>query len=108
MRLARQAAFGSSALLIGTMRTSPTTVLAHYFACRRDDKHEFRKGSVFHMPDADVNQEVFGLPEYLSSPRAAWLNVSATRLATRRKSPGLLKGPQREVRHLAPSPDRFA
>jgi len=38
----------------------------------------FPEGSVFHMREADINQEVYGLPEYLSSLQAAWLNESAT------------------------------
>jgi capsid portal protein len=28
-------------------------------------KHEFEAGSVFHLIEPDINQEVYGLPEYL-------------------------------------------
>ena len=41
-------------------------------------EHEFKKGSVFHLMEADINQEVYGLPEYLAALQAAWLNESAT------------------------------
>ena len=41
-------------------------------------EHEFRRGSVFHLVEPDINQEVYGLPEYLSTLQAAWLNESAT------------------------------
>lgn len=38
----------------------------------------FAKGDVFHLMEADVEQEVYGLPEYLPALNAAWLNESAT------------------------------
>jgi len=41
-------------------------------------EHEFRKGSVFHLLEPDINQEIYGLPEYLSALNSAWLNESAT------------------------------
>ena len=41
-------------------------------------EHEFRRGSVFHLMEPDVNQEVYGLPEYLAALQSAWLNESAT------------------------------
>lgn len=40
--------------------------------------HEFKPGSVFHLLEPDINQEVYGLPEYLSALNATWLNESAT------------------------------
>jgi len=40
--------------------------------------HEFEAGSIFHLMRPDINQEVYGLPEYLSSLHAAWLNESST------------------------------
>jgi PBSX family phage portal protein len=42
------------------------------------DEHEFKAGSVFHLMTPDINQEVYGLPEYLSALHSAWLNESAT------------------------------
>ncbi|WP_269633136.1 phage portal protein [Pelomonas sp. BJYL3] len=50
----------------------------YYFVRGWKDEHEFAVGSIFHMREADINQEVYGLPEYLSSLQAAWLNESAT------------------------------
>nr|WP_257811875.1 phage portal protein [Burkholderia glumae] len=41
-------------------------------------KYEFPTGSVFHLIEADINQEVYGLPEYLGALHAAWLNESST------------------------------
>lgn len=40
--------------------------------------HEFEDGSVFHLMEPDINQELYGLPEYLGSLHSAWLNESAT------------------------------
>jgi PBSX family phage portal protein len=42
------------------------------------DAFEFPAGSVFHQQDADIDQEVYGLPEYLSALSSALLNESAT------------------------------
>jgi len=33
---------------------------------------------VFHLIEPDINQELYGLPEYLSALNSAWLNESAT------------------------------
>lgn len=41
-------------------------------------EHEFAAGSVFHLFEPDINQEVYGLPEYLAALSSAWLNESAT------------------------------
>ncbi|MBN3005566.1 phage portal protein [Chromobacterium alkanivorans] len=35
-------------------------------------------GEVFHLLEHDINQEVYGLPEYLAALNSAWLNESAT------------------------------
>jgi PBSX family phage portal protein len=40
--------------------------------------HEFEAGSVHHLIEPDVNQEVYGVPEYLGSLQAAMLNESST------------------------------
>ncbi|WP_372771778.1 phage portal protein [Pantoea sp. WEP] len=40
--------------------------------------YEFTKGSVFHLMKPDLNQEVYGLPEYLSAIPSPLLNESAT------------------------------
>ena len=41
-------------------------------------EHEFAANSVFHLREFDINQEMYGLPEYLSALQAAMLNNSAT------------------------------
>lgn len=50
----------------------------YWFVRGYSDKHPFRKGSVFHLLEPDINQEIYGLPEYLSALQSAWLNESAT------------------------------
>ncbi|MDN4591272.1 phage portal protein [Xenophilus aerolatus] len=51
----------------------------HYFFVRGwMQEHEFEPGSVFHLREDDVNQEVYGLPEYISALQSAWLNEAAT------------------------------
>lgn len=39
---------------------------------------ELRQGSVFQLRQAEINQEVYGLPEYLSALNASLLNEAAT------------------------------
>jgi PBSX family phage portal protein len=41
-------------------------------------QREFAPGSVFHLIEHDINQEVYGLPQYLGALHSAWLNESAT------------------------------
>jgi PBSX family phage portal protein len=42
------------------------------------DPYQFEADSVFHLLEPDINQEIYGLPEYLSALNSAWLNESAT------------------------------
>ena len=42
------------------------------------EDHEFRPGSICHILEPDVHQEVYGLPQYLAALQSAWLNESAT------------------------------
>lgn len=42
------------------------------------DPYQFDTASVFHLLEPDINQEIYGLPEYLSALNSAWLNESAT------------------------------
>ena len=51
---------------------------AYFFVRGWKDEHAFEPGQVFHLREADVHQEVYGLPEYLAALQAAWLNESAT------------------------------
>jgi PBSX family phage portal protein len=41
-------------------------------------EHEFEPGSLCHLREDDVNQEIYGLPEYISALQSAWLNEAAT------------------------------
>lgn len=41
-------------------------------------EHEFEKGSIAHIREADINQEIYGLPDWLSALQSALLNESAT------------------------------
>jgi PBSX family phage portal protein len=41
-------------------------------------EHEFKTGSVHHLIEYDLNQEIYGLPQYLAALNSAWLNESAT------------------------------
>ncbi|WP_296223233.1 phage portal protein [Ralstonia sp. UBA689] len=50
----------------------------YYFVQGWKETHEFAHGTIFHLQEPDINQEVYGLPEYLSSLNATWLNESAT------------------------------
>lgn len=51
---------------------------SYFFVYGWKQEHEFEKGSVFQLMESDVNQEVYGLPEYLSALQPAWLNEAAT------------------------------
>lgn len=43
-----------------------------------DQPRPFAPGSVFHLLEPDINQELYGMPEYLSAFNSAWLNEAAT------------------------------
>ena len=40
--------------------------------------HEFKPGSVFHLIEPDVHQEIYGLPEYIGAIQSALLNEAST------------------------------
>jgi PBSX family phage portal protein len=50
----------------------------YYFVPAFELEHEFPRGSIFHLIEPDLNQEVYGLPQYLAALNAAFLNESAT------------------------------
>ncbi len=50
----------------------------YFFLDGAGGDHEFKHGSIFHLMTPDINQEVYGLPEYLGALHSAWLNESAT------------------------------
>ena len=41
-------------------------------------EHRFAMNSIFHLIEPDINQEYYGLPEYLAALQSAWLNEAAT------------------------------
>ena len=49
-----------------------------FFITGWNQEHEFKRGSIFHLKNPDINQEIYGLPEYMSALQSAWLNESAT------------------------------
>lgn len=51
---------------------------SYWFAQNWLSQHEFEAGTIFHLMEPDINQEVYGLPEYLSALNSAWLNENAT------------------------------
>ncbi|MGD7095883.1 phage portal protein [Ralstonia pseudosolanacearum] len=55
-----------------------TDLRTYFFLQNGVDAHAFKAGSVLHLLEPDINQEVYGLPEYLSALNATWLNESAT------------------------------
>jgi PBSX family phage portal protein len=50
----------------------------YFYVPNWNEAHEFAPGSVFHLREPDINQELYGLPEYLSALQSALLNESAT------------------------------
>ena len=50
----------------------------YYFVRGWREEHAFAKGAVWHLRQEEVNQEVYGLPEYLAALQSALLNESAT------------------------------
>ncbi len=42
------------------------------------DMHAFKRGRIWHLLEPDINQEVYGVPDYSAALHAAWLNESAT------------------------------
>lgn len=42
------------------------------------DEHEFKPGTVYQLREADVDQEIYGMPEWLAALQSALLNESAT------------------------------
>lgn len=41
-------------------------------------EQEFKRGSIFHMIEPDVHQEIYGLPEYIGAIQSALLNEAST------------------------------
>ncbi|WP_435605897.1 phage portal protein [Pseudomonas knackmussii] len=57
-----------------------------------NDEHEFTRGSVFQLREADVNQEIYGIPEWFCALQSALLNEAATLFRRRYYSNGAHAG----------------
>lgn len=51
---------------------------SYFFVPRYNQEHEFAKGAVHHLMQTDINQDIYGLPEYIPALQSAWLNEAAT------------------------------
>ncbi|EPL3978827.1 phage portal protein, partial [Serratia marcescens] len=51
---------------------------SYWFVQSWAEPHQFDDGTIFHLLDPDINQEIYGVPEYLSSLNSIWLNEAAT------------------------------
>ena len=50
----------------------------YFYLTPGEVEHAFRPGEVFHLRAADVNQDIYGVPDYLAALQSALLNESAT------------------------------
>lgn len=50
----------------------------YFFVPGYNQEHQFRTGAVHHLMQTDINQDIYGLPEYIPALQSAWLNESAT------------------------------
>lgn len=50
----------------------------YYYVTGYKQEHKFSKGAIFHLMEPDLNQELYGLPEYLPALNSALLNEDAT------------------------------
>lgn len=48
-----------------------------------DDNHTFKKGSILHVKEPDINQEIYGIPEWYAVIETALLNEAATKFRLR-------------------------
>jgi len=55
-----------------------TDLEGYFFVPNYGVEHEFKAGSIFHLMEPDLHQEVYGLPQYLAALNSALLNESAT------------------------------
>ncbi|EIJ46425.1 bacteriophage capsid portal protein [Herbaspirillum sp. GW103] len=50
----------------------------YFFVNGWRDTYEFEQNGIWHLQAPDINQEVYGVPQYVSALQSAWLNESAT------------------------------
>lgn len=58
-------------------RRGSTDLDQYWFIRRWKEEHSFKPGSVCHVLNPDINQEVYGMPEYMAALLAASLSHSA-------------------------------
>lgn len=58
----------------------------YWFVQDWKEPHQFAPGSVFHLIEPDINQELYGLPEYLSALNSAWLNAVPPQVLPERRT----------------------
>jgi PBSX family phage portal protein len=73
-------AFGKPAQLRSSLARFTRCVKdgGHVFAQGYGEPHKFAAGSIHHLIEPDVNQEIYGVPQYLAGLQSAWLNEAAT------------------------------
>ncbi|HFW2686870.1 TPA: phage portal protein [Salmonella enterica subsp. enterica serovar Waycross] len=49
----------------------------YWFVGGAREPYKFPKGNIFHLMEPDINQEVYGLPQYLAALHSTWLSESA-------------------------------
>lgn len=59
-------------------RRSSDDLTKYWFNPDWQQEIEMEPGSVFHLMEPDINQEIYGIPEYIAALNSAWLNESAT------------------------------
>lgn len=70
--------YGLKPALAKYVRRGVDNLEQYFYVQGFNNEHEFNLDSIFHLMEADINQEIYGLPEYLSALHSAWLNESAT------------------------------
>nr|WP_198980315.1 phage portal protein [Herbaspirillum sp. ASV7] len=50
----------------------------YFFVNGWRETYEFEQDAMWHLQAPDINQEVYGVPQYVSALQSAWLNESAT------------------------------
>lgn len=59
-------------------RRSSKDLDRYWFVQGYGKEHPFARGTVWHLMEPDPNQEIYGLPQYISALQSAWLNESST------------------------------
>lgn len=71
----------------GTLRLEPPLskyvrrgldLQSYWYVPDYQTEYQFQPDTLFHLAEPDINQDIYGLPYYLSGLNSAWLNESAT------------------------------